>query len=200
MKKKMVSVLLALAMCLGLAATACAADIVPEESEVPAQTEETIIPEESAISHKGIIEDEGIVRENGNIRASNAPSKHWNLGSKDFTLSFPDLEASDAIVTSYYFTTTTGNIDVTGKLLRSGTTTDANRTLMIELYEKEDEKSAWSLIDTSKVYFNTTEYTIARVFTQLDPDHFYYIRFLNDSTVRPGKSMAISAQNLTINE
>ena len=76
-------------------------------------------------------------------RASNAPEEYYNLSKTGnyYEATLIDLASQRGSYTKYYFSTGTGEIHMKLNLLRSGTTTDKNRDLIIYLYEKDSAKA-----------------------------------------------------------
>lgn len=173
--KKVLSIALAIVMLLSMSVTALAAEI---ESPVS----ETII---------------GGYEFSDNARASSVPTSFYNLGGdNNYTATLIDLAANRGSYTMYYFATGTGNIYCKCDLERSGTTTNKDRELTIYLYEKATAYSAGVLIDTKTVSFSDAEVTSRKLFTGLDSNKFYYIRFFNTSADSASSSMDISGSIL----
>lgn len=129
------------------------------------------------------------------IRASAAPSEYYNLSATGnyYEAELIDLASQRGSYTRYYFSTGTGKIYMKLNLLRSGTTTDTNRYLIIYLYEKSSATATGTLVDTKTIHYTEAEVTKYSSFTGLDANKFYYIRFYNNSSSRPNDSMDISA-------
>ncbi len=168
--KKYVSIILALVMVTGVFSTTAFA------AEIEGPVNEVIIGGESS-----------------ETRASDTPKQFYNLGGDNYyTATLIDLAAARGSYTKYYFATGTGRIYLKCDLERSGTTTDKKRELIIYLYEKATATSSGSLIATRTINFTSAEYTTRRLFTGLDCNKFYYIRFYNNSSTSPASSMDIS--------
>lgn len=173
--KKVLCIVLAIVMLLSISVVAFAA-----ENEGPVS--ETII---------------GGYEISDNARASTVPTSFYNLGGDNkYTATLIDLAANKGSYTRYYFATGTGNIYCKCDLERSGTTTDKSRELTIYLYEKATASSAGVLVDTKTISFSAAEVTSRRVFTGLDCNKFYYIRFVNTSADSASSSMDISGSIL----
>lgn len=128
-------------------------------------------------------------------RASDAPSDYYNLSALGnyYKAELIDLASQRGSYTKYYFSTGTGKIYMKLHLLRSGTTTDTNRYLIIYLYEKDNANAEGTLYDTRTIHYTEADVTKYSSFTGLDPNKFYYIRFYNNSSSKPKDSMDISA-------
>lgn len=128
-------------------------------------------------------------------RASIAPSEYYNLSATGnyYEAELIDLACQRGSYTKYYFSTGTGKIYMKLNLLRSGTTTDTNRYLIIYLYEKNNATATGTLVDTRTIHYTEAEVTKYSSFTGLDANKFYYIRFYNNSSSSPRDSMDISA-------
>lgn len=171
--KHFVATLLALVMSFNMiGVTAFAAEIEGPVSE-------TIISGDSAVNQ---------------MRASDEPSEYYNLSKTGnyYTAELIDLASQRGSYTRYYFSTGTGKIYMKLNLLRSGTTTDKNRDLIIYLYEKDNATANGTLVNTKTVHFTDSEVTEYASFTGLDANKFYYIRFYNNSSNKPANSMDIS--------
>lgn len=171
--KRFVATLLALVMSLSMiSVTAFAA-------EIEGPVAETIIGGDSSVNQ---------------MRAADAPSEYYNLSKTGnyYTAELIDLASQRGSYTRYYFSTGTGKIYLKLNLLRSGTTTDKNRDLIIYLYKKDSATASGTLVDTRTVHFTDAEVTEYKSFTGLDANKFYYIRFYNNSSSKPANSMDIS--------
>lgn len=173
--KKIMSIMLAIVMLFSVSVSAFAA-----ETEGPVS--ESII---------------GGYEISDNARASSVPTSFYNLGGDNYyTATLIDLAANKGSYTKYYFATGTDSIYCKCDLERSGTTTDKNRKLTIYLYEKATASSSGVLVATKTISFSATEVTARRVFTGLDSNKFYYIRFFNTSASSASSSMDISGSIL----
>lgn len=111
--------------------------------------------------------------------ASTPPTNHKNLGTATaYKATLTDLAASKSSYTLYYFSTPTGKIYLNCDLRASGTTDPLDRELDILLYDFDG-----FLIDSKTVEFNDriSAPSSRRIFANLDPDQFYYIKFRNSS-------------------
>lgn len=129
-------------------------------------------------------------------RAASVPTEYRNLSNKDYSAELIDLAATKSSLTLYYFTTGTGEINLSLDLLRSGTTEKMKRVLKVYLYERTST-GAWK--DSGKsvsVTFYGTEFSTTRSFTGLDANKFYYLKFKNESSTKSGDRMDISGDIL----
>lgn len=125
-------------------------------------------------------------------RADVVPTEYRNLSNADYTAQLLDLAATKSSLTKYYFTTGTGEIKLSFDLERSGTTQETKRVLTVYLYERPSNGYWFTEKDPVSVTFYTTEHSATRSFTGLDPDHFYYLKFKNESSTSSGARMDIS--------
>lgn len=95
------------------------------------------------------------------VRAADAPSDYYNLSKAGnyYEAELIDLACQRGSYTRYYFSTGTGEIYMKLNLLRSGTTTNKNRYLIIYLFEKEDATASGELVDTATINFSKAEVT-----------------------------------------
>lgn len=125
-------------------------------------------------------------------RADVVPTDYRNLSNADYTATLLDLAATKSSLTKYYFTTGTGEINLSFDLLRSGTTQQTKRVLKVYLYERP-ATGYWSQKGSPvSVTFYGTEYSTDRSFTGLDANKFYYLKFKNESSTSSGDRMDIS--------
>ena len=135
---------------------------------------------------------------NDNVRASNPPTTHHNLSSKDYVATLDELAASKGSYTICYFTTATEEINLECDLLRSGTTQNLTRKLEIRLYEKYAGATSYHYLKSKNLEF-TTDVTETVKFDNLGNNNFYYIRFVNKSYDDPADNLDISG-TITISQ
>lgn len=135
---------------------------------------------------------------NDNVRASDPPTTHHNLSSKDYIATLDELAASKGCYTICYFTTATEEINLECNLLRSGTTQNLTRKLEIRLYEKYADANSYHYLKSKNVEF-ATDVTEPVTFDNLGNNNFYYIRFVNKSSDDPADNLDISG-TITISE
>ena len=188
--KRFYSMLLVIAMCFALlCSSAFAVDTDVYENEITKQTSGDSLADIGSPVLKTI--NDGYDNEIMPLD-HDRPSNYWNLSGGNYTGYLIDLAATKGSFTKYYFTTGTGKIYLRCNLERSGTTTNKERTLRIELYEKEAASSYGSLVDSRTVNFESSEVSVNRIFYGLDTNKFYFIRFVNESGTTSGSSLDIS--------
>lgn len=171
--KKIVSLLFVFTLLLSMATTAFAAEMGSGSVSMP------------------------IIREEDSIQAPRAPKDFKNLGgANSYTATLIDLAASMSSFTKYYFATGTGRIYLKCDLERSGTTTNKERQLTVNLYRKDKASSSGVFEKKTTINFSEAEITKRVLFTGLNCDKFYYIEFKNSSASNASSRRDISASIL----
>ncbi len=128
--------------------------------------------------------------------AASVPTEYRNLSSQSYSAELVDLAATKSSLTLYYFTTGTGEINLSLDLLRSGTTEKTKRVLKVYLYERTSTGTWKDSGKSVSVTFYGTGLSTTKSFTSLDANKFYYLKFKNESSTKSGDRMDISGDIL----
>lgn len=130
-------------------------------------------------------------------RAETPPTAYYNLSQQSgYTATLIDLAASKGSYTLYYFSTGSGRIFLKCDFIHSGTSEVTERSMKIVLYRMDPTTFVTEEADSCEFEYDTPPTTVRRMFSGLDANYFYYIRFVNTSNTSTGSGEDISANIL----